>query len=175
MPFLVGIEYHEYYYDLKAIVVYNVNDILLIMSIHIKCYLIFRFSLTCFTEYRNPRHQRLCTIKGTEASFLFAIKCLMQDRPYLLLSITTIISFILPAFCLRIAERPLMEALGSDANDFNDLNNCLWVIIITLTSVGYGDMSPVTNIGKIIGIIVALFGVFTTSLMVVTLENTTKI
>jgi hypothetical protein len=98
----------------------------------------------------------------------------MKDKPYTLLVVSTFISFIIPAFCLRIAERPLMN-ISSDANDFNDLTNCLWVIIITLTSVGYGDMSPVTNYGKIIGINIALFGVFTTSMMVVTLENTTKL
>jgi len=49
------------------------------------------------------------------------------------------------------------------------------VVIITLTSVGYGDITPDSNFGKMTCIMVAIFGAFNTSLMVVTLQNTTKI
>ena len=42
----------------------------------------------------------------------------------------------------------------------------VYTIIITMTTVGYGDLSPHTSIGKAICIITALWGAFMISLMV---------
>lgn len=41
----------------------------------------------------------------------------------------------------------------------------MWWSLITLTTVGYGDVSPVTPIGKIIGSFTAIIGVLTVALM----------
>jgi voltage-gated potassium channel len=41
----------------------------------------------------------------------------------------------------------------------------MWWSLITLTTVGYGDVSPLTPIGKIIGSFTAIIGVLTVALM----------
>ena len=51
----------------------------------------------------------------------------------------------------------------------------MWNVIITLTTVGYGDYYPVTNLGRLIGIITAFWGVFFVSLFVVALTNTLEL
>jgi len=48
----------------------------------------------------------------------------------------------------------------------------MWNVIITLTTVGYGDYYPKTNAGRFIGILTAFWGVFFVSLFVVALTNT---
>eukprot|EP01017_Pseudomicrothorax_dubius_P048780 TRINITY_DN8950_c0_g1_i5.p2 TRINITY_DN8950_c0_g1~~TRINITY_DN8950_c0_g1_i5.p2 ORF type:complete len:172 (+),score=27.07 TRINITY_DN8950_c0_g1_i5:1020-1535(+) len=40
-----------------------------------------------------------------------------------------------------------------------------------MTTVGYGDYSPVTNFGRLVAFLICMWGVFIVSLMVVTLEN----
>lgn len=40
-----------------------------------------------------------------------------------------------------------------------------------MTTVGYGDFYPKTNIGRIVGIIIAFWGVFIVSLFVVSLST----
>ena len=47
----------------------------------------------------------------------------------------------------------------------------MWNVIITLTSVGYGEFYPKTFYGRIVGIIICFWGVFIVSFFVVTVTN----
>ena len=42
---------------------------------------------------------------------------------------------------------------------------------MTMTTVGYGDFYPKTNIGRMVGIVIAFWGVFIVSLFVVSLST----
>lgn len=48
---------------------------------------------------------------------------------------------------------------------FKSIPHAIWWAIITLTTVGYGDVAPVTFFGKIVGIFTALMGVCTVALL----------
>lgn len=47
----------------------------------------------------------------------------------------------------------------------------MWNVVITLTSVGYGELYPKTFWGRIVGIIICFWGVFIVSFFVVTVTN----
>ena len=47
----------------------------------------------------------------------------------------------------------------------------MWNVIITLTSVGYGDLYPKSTWGRLVGIQICFWGVFITSFFVVTVTN----
>jgi hypothetical protein len=72
------------------------------------------------------------------------------------------------AYQLKIFEAPLSEASGQN---FNVYTNTLWVTIITITTVGYGDIYPKTHIGRMVGITACLSGYVMISLFVITLTN----
>lgn len=57
-------------------------------------------------------------------------------------------------------------------NDISDFSNALWLTIITMTTVGYGDYFPRTTFGRVIDVILVVWGTFIVSLMVVVLTNT---
>lgn len=69
---------------------------------------------------------------------------------------------------LRQFESPLSEVSGQN---YNSMWNCMWNVIITLTSVGYGDIFPKSTFGRIVGIIICFWGVFIVSFFVVTVTN----
>ena len=48
---------------------------------------------------------------------------------------------------------------GVQAEQFGSIPRCLWWSVITVTTVGYGDVSPETAAGKIVAAMTALFGI----------------
>lgn len=132
-----------------------------------RLYLIIRFGLSA-SRYRNSRMQRLCLINGAEATFMYSIKAFKNDRPYTFIVASLVIPLIVCGYALRMFERPMISI---SKQDFNDLGNCLWCVLITMTTVGYGDFFPISNFGRMIGIIACLWGVFIVSIFVVTLTN----
>lgn len=52
---------------------------------------------------------------------------------------------------------------------FADISDGLWWAFVTLTTVGYGDIYPVTSGGRIVGVFTMLFGITIYSLMIANL------
>ena len=49
----------------------------------------------------------------------------------------------------------------------HSIPNCMWVVILTMTTVGYGDFYPRTNLGRIVAFMVCVWGVYIVSLTVI--------
>lgn len=47
---------------------------------------------------------------------------------------------------------------------FRSIPSTMWWSVVTLTSVGYGDVSPVTGVGQVVGAVVCILGVFVVAL-----------
>ena len=77
-------------------------------------------------------------------------------------------SILLFGIALRTAERPFK---GHSGQDWDYVWNGMWCIVITMTTVGFGDYYPSTHLGRMIGVMSALWGTFLVSLMVVALTN----
>jgi potassium intermediate/small conductance calcium-activated channel subfamily N protein 2 len=105
---------------------------------------------------------------GCKATYMFAGKSLMKSTPYTVLIISLFLSVAIMGYNLRIFERTLAV---ESSQDFGLMSNSIWNVLVTMTTVGYGDYFPKTNVGRIIGIIVSFWGVFIVSLFVVTLSN----
>mmetsp|Transcript_30896 Transcript_30896/g.27328 ORF Transcript_30896/g.27328 Transcript_30896/m.27328 type:complete len:233 (-) Transcript_30896:51-749(-) len=69
---------------------------------------------------------------------------------------------------LRIFERPLS---GVSEQDFNSFYTSFWNAIITMTTVGYGDVYPKSFMGRILGIMLCIWGMILVSLFVVTVSE----
>lgn len=65
------------------------------------------------------------------------------------------------AFILLVFSSTLMYYLESDVQpeNFASIGHSFWWAIATLTTVGYGDVYPITAMGKVLGAITALIGI----------------
>jgi len=106
---------------------------------------------------------------GFQPGIFFTIKCYLINHPFIsgvsLLSFTVFVF----SYTLRIYELPYFR-LEDDAavkNCFDSLFNAMYVTVITFTSVGYGDISTGTPVGRFIIMILCIWGAFQLSLLVV--------
>jgi len=83
-------------------------------------------------------------------------RTLLEDRAgsalYLLLMIAVLVLQFGSVWMLRI------EQYQTDAN-ITSASDALWYVIVTISTVGYGDQYPVTNAGRVLGTTIIVLGV----------------
>lgn len=77
-------------------------------------------------------------------------------------------SFVSSLFLLALSLH-IFEREGEINPSFKLMSTCFWNVIITMSTVGYGDYSAVSNAGRFVAIMISLWGVFFVSLFVVAL------
>jgi voltage-gated potassium channel len=72
-----------------------------------------------------------------------------------------LLSTALAALFLLVASATLLHAAESEAqpDKFGSIPQSMWWAVVTMTTVGYGDVFPVTTIGKVFGSLVAFLGI----------------
>lgn len=155
--------YNEHSKDLK----FQYNDALLFASLFIKLSPNYIYLLQ-LTPWTDPKAQRCCAIFGVSATPLFGLKALMRENPLYVVIFAFLFSLTQLSISLQLFEREVDE-------NFKNITTAMWNVIITLTTVGYGDYFPKTNFGRFVGVITAFWGVFFVSLFVVALTNTLEL
>ena len=61
------------------------------------------------------------------------------------------------AYAVIVVLLTVVES-GADGASIRSIWDAIWYSVITLTTVGYGDLSPVTGVGRVLGIILAHSG-----------------
>ena len=110
------------------------------------------------------KSQYMCRKYSFQNSLLYCLKCFAQYKPIQLYISGFLIILFTMAYGVRIFERPANDILDS-------YSDSLWLIIITMTTVGYGDITAKTLGGRIISVFSCLSGVFLTSMIIVTITN----
>ena len=66
-------------------------------------------------------------------------------------------------FTLLLFASTIMYYVEREAQPkiFSSIPAAMWWGVVTLTTVGYGDICPVTHLGKILGAIIAILGIGT--------------
>ncbi|KRX03311.1 hypothetical protein PPERSA_05669 [Pseudocohnilembus persalinus] len=146
---------------------YFYNEILSLLGI-CKLFIVVR-TLLLSTKWFSNSSNRVCNMYGKKPNVLFVFKALMQSNPYLCLFFVYSITLIFFGFALKISEAPLYR---TGQVGFKSYANSFWTIIVTMTTIGYGDFYPYTILGRIIIFIVCLIGSLITSLMIVSLTQT---
>lgn len=109
-------------------------------------------------------------MNGCRATSMFAMKAIMKQRPYTIIFSSLIVTVSILGYCIRLFESdPVLNELSG--HNYDNFYNCIWNVIITLVSVGYGDLFPKTFFGRIVAVLVCFWGIFFVSFFVVTVSN----
>lgn len=132
-----------------------------------RVWFIFKLYLVSSESY-SQRSFRIAKINGVNLSLKFPFKANMTDSSLIINFALFLMCWLVCSYDLRIFERYFDEL--NDSNLGNYLND-LWCVFITMTTVGYGDISPQSFLGRVIIIISCMFGVFLVGLMVVSVTS----
>jgi len=107
-------------------------------------------------------------MNGFDTSLKFTMKAVMKKIPYQAYMILFLIVLLFCTYSLRIFERDFDEISGKN---FGNYWNTIWCLVITMTTVGYGDFYPSSTFGRASSIISCICGLFCISMLIVTVTN----
>ena len=163
LPWLHGYTYTEAFNSFTIGIEFPINNVLIFFMVMFRLQLPIR-TLLSQSFYTDPRSQRVCSIYGCKADYQFALKSIMIENSWLLLILSLIISLSAISYNIRLFERHVNE-------DLQNMTSAMWLTLITMTTVGYGDFYAKSHMGRFVGIITAFWGVFVVSLFVVSIQN----
>jgi voltage-gated potassium channel len=93
---------------------------------------------------------------------IFKLTHFMSEMQFLRVAIANSLKkisiFILFVLMIVVIMGSVMYLVEDKANGFDSIPQCIYWAIVTITTVGYGDISPVTPLGKIIASAIMLLG-----------------
>jgi hypothetical protein len=148
-------------------VYYLFSDFILALM-WIRCIFILRavFNYTIFMDIYS---KKLCKSYGFTANVRFAFKCMLNSSPGYTVFAVLFLSVLILAYLLRIFELPYGQNYGIIT--WNHYFTSIWCIVITMTTVGFGDVVPNTTFGQIIVMFAALWGTFLISILILSVGN----
>jgi voltage-gated potassium channel len=104
--------------------------------------------------FRLLRLARLAKVGRYSEAAIVLVRVLRAKREEMALTISLVV-------LLGIVFATLAYYAESTAqpDKFPDIPHALWWAFVTITTVGYGDVAPVTPVGKVIGVATALLGI----------------
>lgn len=150
-------EYYLRVYCLKkpwqyALSFYGIIDFISIFPAYLS---IFLPATQAFSVFRLLRLLRIFRILNMRR-FLKEGKQLLNA---LRRSLTKIIIFMLFVFIAAVILGTIMYALEGDKNgDIASIPEGIYWAVVTITTVGYGDISPITPVGRFVSVVVMLLG-----------------
>ena len=141
------------------------------------CFMFVRFiliirSVANYSVFDNEWARLSCHRFETPHGFKFAVKCLFKTRPFLMIVLIFLMLIIFASTVYRVLERPLDEF---KSEYMSDPLLALWFIFETISTLGYGELYPLSYFGRTISVITYLIGAIILSLVIVELQNITDL
>jgi voltage-gated potassium channel len=110
--------------------------------------------LRMFRLLRIMRLMRVAKLARYSESFQMLMRVLRAKREQLISAV-----FILLVMLIVAATLAFYAENQAQPKAFSSIPAAMWWAAVTLTTVGYGDIYPVTALGKLIGALVAMLGI----------------
>lgn len=165
-----GIDYFFTVNTLGYEIEYSLDDIFTIFAMF-RLYTLLRL-FGHHSIYTQKTAETVCERNGESADSIFALKSFIQDSPFMGIGIVFISLSLFSAVVMRIFERPSrLEDNERISSGLSELSDNLWVIFFTTTTVGYGNIFPITHMGRLTCILACIFGNMYLGMLVVAINQ----
>eukprot|EP01052_Picozoa_sp_SAG31_P001296 SAG31_NODE_44_length_31168_cov_16.507290_6_plen_255_part_00 len=118
---------------------------------------------------RLARIFRVVKVGSFKENLDLVIEALYRSKSGLLLMVYLVVIFmVIMSSIMYMSE---LDGSGKPQGAFTDIPNTFWCTIVTMTSVGYGDMYPVTDQSRAIGSVIMLSGILTLAVPITLISN----
>ena len=138
--------------------------ILMFFRLYIWVRIYFNYSI-----WTSIRAQRVCLMNGFEVDSGFGLKAMMNAEPVNMMVIACLLTILFFGLIVREFEKKMLYP-GRTYN-YDYMINSYWCIVLTMTTVGYGEVFPVTLFGRQFTILASIIGNTVMSQVIVTLTN----
>ena len=162
------IDYHFSGKMLGGVYTYSLNDLIVVWTL-MKSYTLIRLYYH-YSRWTTTDAEELCKFQNVKNLTLFPFKCELKYRPFYTLFFILIVTLVYISMIIRVLEISFESSDGRKFN-FEQIYNSMWLVIITMTTVGYGDIYPQTHFGRFFGVISCLIGMLLVSYLVVGMNS----
>mmetsp|Transcript_13215 Transcript_13215/g.20612 ORF Transcript_13215/g.20612 Transcript_13215/m.20612 type:complete len:265 (+) Transcript_13215:666-1460(+) len=153
---------------------YFLSDFLLAFMF-VRLFYVLR-SIFNYSIYTDAFSKVLCKSYGFTSGVRFTLKSMLAEKPEKTIFSAFFGSLLVLAYLMRIFEMPYYRQQGNDSDGddkyaMDSYFNSIHLTVITLTTVGYGDLVPHTTPGKLVAMITALLGAFLISIFVLAVTS----
>jgi len=156
LPF---VNYHVHVWGLDTYCSYS-SDGFLAVFMFVRLYFYIPRVIAEASGLKNEKTRLIGLMNNVDISYNFIVKAMLRDSLMTLLFLF-VVSVSSLSYALLVFERPIGPATNLDLYE-----NTVWLIIITMTTVGYGDTYPQTPLGRYVAIVAALLAVVLVALAV---------
>ena len=138
---------------------YTSDSVLCIVCMLLRVSFLPRFYGECMSELGTNAAQAFARFNRIKLDETFTIKFVLANSLDCVMFLS-VLSVFLFSYCMMVSERPVGDATLSH------FSNCVWLIVITMTTVGYGDEYPTTFMGRLISIMASIAAVVMLAIIV---------
>lgn len=150
------------------------------------CLIMFIFSLLGANSFNYSNFTKLNNILSKALSPLFIIKSMLKKRAMGTVIMLILISLLFFSTTFNITELGYVSALIADnaetpiadfdsqfnsRNEIADYDNSVWFSMISMTTIGYGDMAVGTSLSRVFMVILAIASAVFFPLFIVAVED----
>mmetsp|Transcript_23136 Transcript_23136/g.20527 ORF Transcript_23136/g.20527 Transcript_23136/m.20527 type:complete len:350 (+) Transcript_23136:282-1331(+) len=154
---------------LNGTYVYSYAQVVNIVSIFKTSYLMSRIYFH-YCIWRKNENGIAAKSQNLKIDLRFSLKAELKYHPITVVVICALTTVFYIGFAIRNLEIGF-EPDDGESFQFQYVANSLWLTIVTMTTVGYGDMYPQTHMGRAFAVCSFIFGNFLTSFITVILTT----
>lgn len=142
---------------------YHANEMLLFLGL-VRYLFSLRFARN-FSKFNSNSAHRVCRIFNFENNFFYVFRCYFKESPLWLASAIFVFMTFSFSYGIRIFER------SNPFYDFDKFFNSVWFTVVTMVTLGYGDILPITMGGRILAAILGIIGMINTYFVTLVMLN----
>ena len=173
-PNMLFVDYFYTTYNVKYQVTlrYSLNSLFMVFSL-VRMVFILKFYLVNSNFY-TPMSRRMCDMSKVENSLFFTLKAIMKgsNSAFNTYGVMFLVCIMFFTISIRNFEMKLDPYSKINYGNYMDV---VWGIIITMSTVGLGDIYPSSFEGRILSISAGIMGICMISLLIVSATSLTEI